>query len=238
MTATQESRPPPEQIRATSPDLSIPESSEASHSIARDSEEVLDMLETGIGQLRIQMVSTLAHRDTLEQECESLREERNALRSQNNLLQAQHDTSVSHLENAEDRNTQLEAEANNLRQKVEATEAECQQLQQLNATSTATIRRLRARLSRIEQQFNPSVTKVRNVEENFSEKIAQALMSRRVEPPPNQFAMTTTTGHRGPNRSKHRNFGETSLGLWVNLNGEVAWVMVYLVSQSPRIMAT
>lgn len=245
MTASQESRQPPEEVRATSPDLSIPETSGTSHNIARASEDVLDMLETGIGQLRIHMVSNLAHRDTLEQECESLREERNDLRTQNNLLQAQHDASVSQLENAEDRNAQLEAEGNNVRQQAEATEAalthmraKCQQLQQRNTASAATITRLQARLNDLQQQDVPSVTKVRNVEENFAGEIAQALMSRRVELPPNRFVMTTTTGHRGPNRNIYRNFNEINLGLWVDLNGEVAWVMVYLVSQTPRILAT
>ena len=95
--------------------------------------------------------------------------------------------------------------------------------------------RLTSELKQLRDRAKISCDRIKQISEKFPKRVANALMSNRAKPKPLQFHMTKSTGHRGPHRVYHQNFGVIMSGCWVDLNGELAWINVYLVSQSERM---
>lgn len=71
-----------------------------------------------------------------------------------------------------------------------------------------------------------------SLERTFNGYIAQALTSPPVYPQPTRYTMTSTTGAQGPNRNIHREFAPAEgRGRFVEMNGKVAWVQVWVQTQ-------
>ena len=223
---------------------------------------LIQSLEAGIRQLKIRLrerSDLQQERDDLGDECDQLQDNNTRLRAEidDSKAQLQHaEERIRELERANDderrqhveilgrRTTELADE----RRGSEALVLECEQLEEAlsdarrQAEDAATTNRLLVTQSRdLERRLNI----YRHREENsFANAIpihdrapwlAQALKSKYVEPQ-TDYRMTTSTGHCGPNRSRYPEFNPPlSSGCFIDWNGEVAWIKVWLVTQSyPR----
>ena len=114
----------------------------------------------------------------------------------------------------------------------------CRTLQEQNAAlrqAKEQCNRLTSEVKQLRDLAEISCDRIKQISEKFPKRVADALMSNRAKPKPLQFHMTKSTGHRGPHRVYHQNFGVMMTGCWVDLDGELAWINVYLVSQSERM---
>ena len=187
-------------------------------SINETTDNLLLKLEADVAELRLQIISNQTQANAVEQELSTLRNDCNRLQTENESICTQQDILTNQLRVAEEQNAQLLAELNDFRQRAEASADE--------------VTRARGRLAPMQQNYDQVTASLRNLEQNFGEVMSQALRSKRVATPHIRMSKTF------PHAPEHKTFDiPYTRSLWIDLNGELAWINVLLALQHERLLA-
>jgi len=196
---------------------------------------LLQSLETSMSKLKVRMTERSVREN-------HLRDDRNRLQEDNDLLRAQYNATQAQLRNAEERTRMLErALDDERRQRAEMLKERDTEI--VNERSRADAlnvdsERLEHELSTLRQEAENSFANEAHIGDQAS-WLAQVFRSRYINPQPDDYTMTTSTGHCGPHGIYHPTFGRLrQLGCFIDWNGEIAWLKVYLVTQLSPLRVT